>query len=97
MSSLWSVSSPPQFIPLNMSKILKPQRLDLDHNSVDAAKEWKHWKRTFQNFIDDCGDDAPDKFCSIVNCVSASVFEYIEECTTYESVQHCGCYLRTDW
>ena len=46
----------------------------------------KHWRRTFENFIDECGEQAPDKFRSIVNCVSADVFEYIKECSTYEEV-----------
>ena len=69
-----------------MSKILKPARLDLDHNSPNAAKEWKHWRRTFENFIDECGDQAPDKFRSIVNCVSADVFEFVEDCSSYDDV-----------
>ena len=69
-----------------MSKALKPLRLDLDPNSLDAAKQWKHWKRTFDNFIKECGDTAPDRFCSIVNFISAEVFDYVEECTTYDAV-----------
>ncbi|XP_004209566.1 uncharacterized protein LOC101235339 [Hydra vulgaris] len=69
-----------------MSKILKPTRLDLDHNAPTASKEWKHWKRTFENFIEDCGEDAPDKFRSIINFVSSNVYDYIEECDSYESV-----------
>ena len=47
---------------------LKPSRLDLDHNAPNASKEWKHWRKTFENFIAECGEDAPDKFCSIINC-----------------------------
>ncbi|XP_004208920.1 uncharacterized protein LOC101241082 [Hydra vulgaris] len=69
-----------------MSKILKPTRLDLDHNAPTASKQWKHWKRTFENFIEDCGEDAPDKFRSIINFVSSNVYDYIEECDSYESV-----------
>ena len=49
-------------------------------------KQLKHWKRTFDNLIAECGDDAPDKFRSIVNFLSADVFEYVEECTNYEEV-----------
>ena len=44
------------------SKALRPSKLDLDPNSVTAAKQWKHWKRTYDNFIAECGGDAPDKF-----------------------------------
>jgi len=69
-----------------MSKALKPSRLDVDPNSSKAAKEWKHWKRTFDNFITECGSEAPDKFRSIVNFISADVFDYVEECTTYDQV-----------
>ena len=64
--------------------ILKPCRLDVDPTSPKAAKEWKHWKRTFDNFITEHGEGAPDKFRSIVNFVSSDVFEYVEECTTYD-------------
>ena len=69
-----------------MSKALKPSRLDVDPNSPNAARLWKHWKRTFDNFIAECGDTAPDKFRSIINFISADVYEYVEECSTYDEV-----------
>ena len=69
-----------------MSKVLKPLRLDADHNSPNAAKQWKYWKRTFDNFIAECGDAAPDRFRSIFNFLSVEVFDYVEECTTYDAV-----------
>jgi len=31
-----------------MDTLLKPAHLDLDPNSPSAAKEWKHWHRTFK-------------------------------------------------
>ncbi|XP_065678455.1 uncharacterized protein LOC124814273 [Hydra vulgaris] len=34
----------------------------------------------------DCGEYVPDKFCSIINFVSSNVYDYIEECDSYESV-----------
>ncbi|XP_068235485.1 uncharacterized protein [Palaemon carinicauda] len=43
-----------------MAKLLKPSRLDTDPSSSNAAKEWKHWHRTFTNFIEESGDAAPD-------------------------------------
>ena len=70
-----------------MSKALKPCRLDVDPTSPKAAKEWKHWKRTFDNFITECGEGAPDKFRSIFNFVSSDVFEYVVECATYDEVE----------
>ena len=67
-----------------MDTVLKPTRLDLDPNSPTAAKEWKHWFMTLKNFIDECGARAPDKFRTLVNHVSPSVFEYIEDATSYD-------------
>jgi len=53
-------------------------RLDADPNSPNAAKQWKHWKRTFDDFIAECGDAAPNRFRSIFNFLSAEVFEHVE-------------------
>ena len=69
-----------------MSKALKPLRLDLDPTSPNASKQWKHWNRFFDNFIQECGVTAPDRFRSIVNFISAEVFDYVEECETYDAV-----------
>ena len=69
-----------------MSKVLKPSRLDVDPNSPSAAKQWKHWTRTFDNFITERGDSAPDKFRLIVNFVFADVCEYLEDWTSYDDV-----------
>ncbi|XP_068235600.1 uncharacterized protein [Palaemon carinicauda] len=68
-----------------MAKLLKPSRLDTDPSSSNAAKEWKHWHRIFTNFIEESGDAAPDKLRALVNCVSSSVYELIEDCSTFES------------
>ncbi|XP_076061516.1 uncharacterized protein LOC143037271 [Oratosquilla oratoria] len=68
-----------------MEKLLKPARLDLDPSSSTAAREWRHWSKTFSNFIQECGKNAPDKLRTLVNCVSHNVYEYIEECTNYDS------------
>ena len=32
-------------------KFLKPRQLELDPNASDAEKHWKHWKKTFDNFL----------------------------------------------
>jgi len=34
-----------------LCKLMKPSRLDLDPSSTSASKEWKHWRRTFENYI----------------------------------------------
>ena len=68
-----------------MEKFLKPARLDIDPNSPTAGREWKHWHRTLLNFIEECGDNAPDKFRILVNCVTHNVYEYFEDCTSFDS------------
>ena len=73
-----------------MAKFLKLSCLDIDPNSTTAAKEWKNWLRTFENFIQaECGtgEDAPDKLKFLVNCTSSTVFDFIEDCTTYEEAK----------
>ena len=70
-----------------MNRLLKPDRLDLDQNSPTAAKEWKQWFRTFDNFIIECGTEpSPDKFRTIINVISHNVFDHIEDYTDYDSV-----------
>ena len=74
-----------------MNRLLKPSQLDLDPNSSTDAKEWKHWHWTFTNFIKACGEEAPDKFRTLINYVSPNVYNYIEDCHNYESaveIQH---------
>ena len=44
-----------------MEKIFCPDKLDIDPNSLNAEKEFLHWRRTFDNFILECGERAPDK------------------------------------
>ena len=71
--------------PDGASSILKPIRLDLDPNSPTAAREWRHWRRTFTNYLDGFSATVPDKFKCLVNCVSPAVFELIEECPSFDS------------
>ena len=68
-----------------MDTLLKPARLDMHPNSPSAAKEWKHWHRTFRNFIDEYDENAPNKFRTLVNYVSHNVYGYIEDCADYNA------------
>ncbi|XP_064116504.1 uncharacterized protein LOC135222349 [Macrobrachium nipponense] len=68
-----------------MEKLLKPTRLDLDPSSPSAAKEWQCWHKMFSNFIQECGEMAPNKLRTLVNYVSPNVYEYIEECVIYDT------------
>ena len=69
-----------------MNNLLKPERLTVDPNSPTAAKEWRFWHQTFKNFLTLCGNDAPDKYLTIINLMSHSVYDYVEDCTDYNSV-----------
>ena len=69
---------------------MRPQRLSLDPNSPSAGKEWKHWIRTFENYLASFPERAEDKIPVnklrlLTNSVAYNVYDYIEECVTYES------------
>ena len=69
---------------------MKPDKLSLDPSSPDAAKHWKHWRRTLENYLDSAlgaeqeGRDAA-KFRVLINCVDFRVYDYIESCNSYET------------
>ena len=69
---------------------MKPSHLDLNVSSTTASKEWKHWLKTFENYVEVLGQSLPegrqvDKLKVLVNCVSHNVFEHIKECETYDA------------
>lgn len=66
-----------------MDKYLRPERLDIDANDQDAAKKWLHWRKTFDNFLSVALADDKQKLLLLCNFVSANVFAYISECTTF--------------
>ena len=67
-----------------MERILCPDKLNADPNNEEAEKEYNYWKKTFDNFISECGSRAPDKLRCLTKYVSASIYEYISETSTYE-------------
>ena len=73
-----------------MEKVLKPTRLDLDSQAPDVAKQWKHRRRTFKNFLSECsqnvpqGGHQPNKLRTLTNYASHSVFEHIDEIDDYD-------------
>ena len=70
-----------------MEKYLRPERFNAIPNTTDADKTWLHWKRTFTSFLQSVSTTTADvnKLDMLVNYVSPSVYEYISECTTYDS------------
>ena len=80
-----------------MDKYLKPSRFDCEPGSSGADKQFKHWLRTFTNFIsniklpttttttDGATATATDhKLITLINYISPDVFEFIIDCTTYD-------------
>ena len=63
---------------------MKPERLRVDHNSQDAAKQWKHWARTFDNYLESLeqerrdGDPAINKLRILTDSVDYKVLDYIK-------------------
>ena len=68
-----------------MDKVLRPERLDTDPNSETAAKEWLHWRRTFEKFMAVLPQEGLDKLAVLSNFVSPSIFQHIEDCTDCET------------
>ena len=72
---------------VNIVKIVTPDKLTTEANDPSAEKQYKHWKKTFDNFILDCGEEAPDKLRCLTKYVSADIYEYFAESATYEDAE----------
>ena len=76
-----------------MDKLLKPSKLAIDPNGPSAAKDWRHWIRTFRSYVsrfagETSGDEADaEKLDALINCASSEVFEYIDDCQTYAEAE----------
>ena len=77
-----------------MNKLMKPDRLSLDPNSPTVTKEWRHWRRTFENYLNPLpaeegeggnAEVADTKLKYLINSVDFIVSDYIEGCQSYES------------
>ena len=69
-----------------MDRLLKPEKLSADLNSPLADKQYKHWLKTFQNFVESVrnADREVDKLALLVNYVSPTAYCSIESATTYD-------------
>ena len=74
-----------------MDKILRPTRFESELSTPNVEKEWKHWLRTFENYLGALtitgteDEQQTKKLQALTNSVSASVFEYITDVTTYDA------------
>ena len=64
-----------------MNKVLKPARFDIRPNAPNAAKLWRHWLATFENFLETIEQDNLSKLTVFTNYVSADVYElFLRSC-----------------
>ena len=72
-----------------------PARFDADPNSQKGAKQLKHWLKVFTDFLQRCDrtNEEEGQETRVTNhlqllfaYVSADVYEYIEDCRTYDEV-----------
>ena len=77
-------------------KILAPEKLTTEPSDSSAEKNYRHWKRTFENFLEDCGENAPDKLRCLTRYVSADLFERFADATKYQDATAIldGLYIR---
>ena len=76
-----------------MDKHLRPSRFECEPNIIDAEKQWRHWYRTFENFITSIQFPAEatpatiqeQKLSTLINYVSPSIYEFISEVPDYNS------------
>ena len=70
------------------SKFIKPSLFSADPNSSQAGKEWKHWYRTFTNFLESFPAEPAITDANKLRCLIAhidkDVYDYVSECETYE-------------
>ena len=68
-----------------MDRLLRPAKLEADPNAPDSKQVFKHWRKTFERFVAatengrDVNDPEIDKYGLLINYVSSSVYNYIEE------------------
>ena len=69
-----------------MDRFLRPERFDIEPSTPGATKEWLHWLRTFENFLETLTEleRQSNKLNTLINYVSPKVYEYISEHTTYD-------------
>ena len=66
-----------------MSKFIKPERLTPYPNCSSVAKEWCHWKKTYQNYFESVlrpaeGEEMVNKLRVFTDCIDFKVYDLIE-------------------
>ena len=68
---------------------MRPAKLEADPNAPDSKQVFKHWRKTFERFVAvvengrEVNDPEIDKYGLLINYVSSSVYNYIQQITNY--------------
>ena len=68
-----------------MDKALRPTRFDSLPNTINATKEFNHWFRTFEYYLEVLPQENLNKLRVLTNFVSPEVFEVFSESPDYEN------------
>ena len=71
----------------SMDKAFHPDRFNEETNIATAAKDLKHWIQTFEYYTKVLPQQGLDKLKILTNFVSLTVYDFISDCTTYESAK----------
>ena len=68
-----------------MEKVLRPERLDVSPNTVEAPRAWRHWLATFENFIESLQrDENLDELRILTNFVAPEIYELFSDSNNYD-------------
>ena len=68
-----------------MERLLRPERFDVEPSSKTASKEWRHWFKTFENFVLSLSEEnRTSKFQLLTNLVAPNVYEFIADSSSYD-------------
>ncbi|GFY26591.1 hypothetical protein TNCV_2879211 [Trichonephila clavipes] len=67
-----------------MEQLLKPERFDIDPTCSNSETKWRHWEKTFENFLGGIKTITEEnKLPLLCNYVTSNVYQFINDCTTY--------------
>ena len=68
-----------------MDKALRPERFGVIPDTPTAAKEFKHWLKTFDYYCEALPQDGLNKLRVLTNFVSPAIYDYFSDCTDYDA------------
>ena len=73
------------WVARQLEKALRPARFDVTPNTPSSSKDFTHWFKTFEYFLEVLPPDNLDKLRVLTNFVSPSFYELFSECIAYKS------------